>query len=151
MRKKVQLDYAYNNPELLISCLDLLCGDFIGSGIARDVYVYAMNSNYVVKIDNSDDSGHNFNEYNVWTNVVNQPKYAKWFAPILWSSSDHRIIVQKKTKPITQLPKELPSFFTDLKLDNFGKIGSQFVCHDYAFTSDLLISKGFNSRMKKVK
>lgn len=151
MLKKTQISYVYENPELLMSCLDLLCGNYIGCGIAREVYVYAMDPKYVIKIDNSEDASHNFNEFNVWSNVVDQPKYSKWFASILWSSSDHRIMIQRRTNPIKQLPKEVPSFLTDIKLDNFGKIGNQLVCHDYAFTSDLLISSGFNNRMKKVK
>lgn len=41
----------------------------------------------------------------------------------------------------------MPSFFSDLKYQNFGMLEGQVVAHDYGYSN--LISMGATSRMRK--
>lgn len=58
-------------------------------------------------------------------------------------------MLQQYAEPLAAiaLPAEVPSFFTDLKASNWGRIGKQPVALDYGRT--LLMTKGLSSRMRK--
>lgn len=60
-------------------------------------------------------------------------------------------MLQRKTKPIYTLPETLPSYFSDIKPDNFGMIGKQIVAHDYAFSLDRFIALTNLNKTRKVK
>lgn len=44
------------------------------------------------------------------------------------------------------LPKKVPYFFTDQKLENYGFINGHLVCHDYG---TILMTKGWSLRLAK--
>lgn len=139
-RKLVYLD----DPKISLEIFDCLLGDFIGSGCSREVYEYIPDDSFVVKVEAYGKNGDNQNEYNIWQ-AVKHTENKKWFAPCWWISPGGKILIQKKTKhfyskPGFKVPDKIPSFFTDIKSDNFGWIGNQLVAHDYAFTLDMAVS-----------
>lgn len=140
---------------LTLELFSFLLGDYIGSGIHRDVYEYPLDDKYVIKVENKEGWGENWAEFRIWQTVKGS-EYAKWFAESTWISSNGRVLMQRKTKPIwnskKKLPEKIPHFFTDIKEDNFGWIGNQLVCHDYSFCLERMISNGgLTKRMQKLK
>lgn len=71
-------------------------------------------------------------EWEIWE-IVQYTKYAKYFAPCVAISQNGQFLIQKRAEqiPRAQYPKTIPSFFADIKYENFGKIGKNFVCIDY--------------------
>lgn len=137
-------------------CQDMfafICGEKISSGQFRDVFDYNMDPKFVVKIQKESGNFSNILEFELWNYVKGTP-YGKYFAPCSWISGNGRILLQRKTKPITKTrkaPDYIPSFFLDVKDENFGFIGTQFVAHDYDFSVEKLVSAGLNNRTKKYK
>lgn len=121
---------AANHPFLAMDALRLIFGDKISSGQYRDVYDYKPKRGYVIKVTHYQE--YNWNEYNIWQEVKDAP-YKKWFAPVLDISAGGHFLIMKKAKQPTaaKFPKRIPNFFTDLKKENFGFIGNQFVALDY--------------------
>ncbi|CCG43263.1 hypothetical protein [Magnetospirillum molischianum] len=112
---------------------DLLLGDKLGSGCYRDVYELAINPRLVMKIEIRDSRQFcNVCEWEVW-NELRGTEWEKFLAPCRWISHSGSVLIQERTEPITKLPTQLPSFMTDIKLSNLGKIGRRVVAHDYAF------------------
>lgn len=126
----------------------LFCGNKIGNGSNRIVYELETDSTKVVKIETSSSTFQNVIEWKVWQEVMDT-KWAKWFAPCHFISHSGSILIQDKVHPITesQLPDKIPSFFTDLKINNYGIIGKQLVARDYGH--NLLMANGLNDKMKK--
>lgn len=123
-------------------------GDFLGNGVSRHVYTFGVDKSLVIKME-EEDNFQNILEWNVW-NHVKGTDLAKWFAPVEYISPCGKVLLQKKTKPFrsdNQLPDRIPSFFTDTKLDNWGLLGRQAVCHDYGY--HLLLERGMKARTKK--
>lgn len=147
-RFKYIQDYAANNPRLCYSALEFLLGDYIGKGCSRTVFKYALDPKYVIKIAKSG-SFDNILEYEIWCNI-RYTEHKKYFAPCSWISDDGVIMLQRKTKPIYTLPETLPSYFSDIKPDNFGMIGKQIVAHDYAFSLDRFIALTNLNKTRKV-
>lgn len=124
--------------------IKMLMGKKLGSGYYRSVYEFNLNPDkYVIKIEpNSTDS--NNNEFLIWNEVswlTGKLSWVKdWFAPVLYMSPDAKILIMERTydqhkirgKNI-DIPNEVPSFLSDIKLDNFGWLNGKFVCHDYGF------------------
>ncbi len=118
-----------------------LLGKKLGSGVYRAVYQHNWDDDWVIKIEpNSTES--NISEYMLWNEIrglKGRLAWVKeWFAPVLWMSPNGKILCMQKTSEFPknkklERPKEVPTFFTDLKRDNFGWIGNKFVCHDYGF------------------
>jgi len=122
------------NTDLIISFI----GKKIGSGSFRTVYEYNFDKSYVIKVEHGN-SECNLMEYTLWKEIENLcgdlAWVRDWFAPVLWISPNGKVLVMKRTqeKDNKERPRKVPDFFTDLKRDNFGWIGSKFVCHDYGF------------------
>jgi hypothetical protein len=119
--------------------LDILCSDEeIGSGYSRDVFDCRLDSKLVVKVERDDKHYRSFNnvmECTFWNDNQYNPKIAKWLAPCEYLSPDGFILIQQKAAPIPddyKLPDKLPSFFTDIKRENFGLLNGRLVCIDYA-------------------
>ena len=151
-QRKVYMKHVLEDGIVAEELFNFLCGDMIGYGISRIVFEYAPDpKNFVVKIDLSKLNA-NVREFHVWESVEHFKEVAKWFAPITSMSKCGRIMVQRRVnKPeSTKLyPTSIPAFLTDIKPDNFGFIGKQFVCFDYAL--NLLIEEGMNTKkMRKV-
>lgn len=117
----------------------MMCGHKVGAGAYRTVYEFNMNpEKMVIKLEpNSTDC--NISEFLLWDEVQglcgNLAWVKDWFAPIRWCSPNGKVIVMDRTKPMSKKkrPDKIPEFFTDIKNDNFGWIGDNFVCHDYGF------------------
>lgn len=118
---------------------NLLCGALIGRGEARTVYQCNLLPDCVVKVESGQRAFQNLLEFKFWEYAMGQKDASMWLAPVEFMSPDGRILIMKKTTAISkdQLPKEVPSYLCDLKIDNFGmyydvkKRQSRIVCHDY--------------------
>lgn len=160
MREDYKRKIKYlDDAKLCLELLDVILGDFIGSGVYREVFQHPHFIDYVVKIEQGN-SRENAIEWDVW-NSVKFTDNAKWFAPCTYISDNGVVLIQKKTKPLFSkpvkfVPEKIPSFFTDIKPDNFGWIGNQLVAHDYSFTagiinSNVAASKKMQTTNKKLK
>lgn len=151
-RDELILNYA-KDPFLSQSLLSFLCGKHIGSGCYRDVFEYGLDSNYVIKIQRDLGKFSNIIEWEIWCTLM-YTEYAKHFARCKFLSPDGRILIQRKTQPITdkrKAPENIPHFFSDIKDSNFGFIGKQFVAHDYDYSMVKFINSGLTKRTKKYK
>lgn len=117
----------------------MLCGEKIGSGSYRSVYEFNLNpKKYVIKIEPMS-TDCNLTEFMLWDEIRglkgNLEWVKNWFAPILYCSPNGKVIVMERTNPMPfkNRPDKVPSFFTDVKFNNFGWIGNRLVCHDYGF------------------
>ncbi len=126
----------------------IFLGSKIGNGCYRDVYNYRLNEKLVVKIERDDTTFSNILEYKIWEEVQYADDLSKWFAPCIAISPNGKILIQKKAERALKkdYPKELPAFFSDIKMDNFGFLDGRLVCFDYG---SLPLTKWFGMRMKK--
>ena len=140
------------NTDLIITLL----GEKIGRGIYRTVYQHNWDKDYVIKIEPKNTEC-NITEYLLWDEIrglKNELAWVKdWFAPVLWVSPNGKILCMQKTYEYPknkklERPNEIPAFFTDIKWDNFGWIGSKFVCHDYGFLYKFI---KYEKKMQKLK
>lgn len=137
------------DPFMALDLYRMILGDKISFGVFRNVYDYTPGT--VIKVAYVDWSV-NVQEYRIWEAVKRDPAKRKWFAPVVAMSPNGHFLVQKKVRMITdndKLPRTLPRFFEDVKKDNFGFIGDQFVCFDYHFIGMAL--KDSLKKMDKVK
>lgn len=127
------LEDEYFNNTLSRDLFRLICGEKIGSGVAREVYVYNLNPEYVVKIETLGCSFQNVVEWGAWDDFSEVKSVAKWLAPCLHISPCGTILVQRRTDPIgpSEAPKRMPKFLTDFKYSNYGRLDGKIVCHDY--------------------
>ncbi len=131
-----------------------LCGELLGSGLCRDVYVLKQYPDFVVKIE-ADMSKGTFANVTEWRNYINNLEwkwFSKWLAPCMLIDTTGRVLIQKRVyhRQRKDYPKYIPSIFTDLKLSNFGWIGDDFVCCDYSFFPIYFLKVG-DSKMKFAK
>lgn len=124
-------------PSIGLDLVTSICGDFIGSGATRSVFNYNLDDRFVVKIEPLN-SNCNMVEYLIWEEVkglMGELEWVKnWFAPVQWISPNGRVLVMRKTKPHDwkkDRPEKVPKFLWDVKPENFGWIGKNYVCHDY--------------------
>ena len=132
------------------SLINFIAGDFIGEGVDRIVFKSQQHKNCVVKIEDVHPKS-NMLEWEIWE-LVKHTDNAKWFAPCVELSNCGKILVQKETKPLTDeewKDLKVPTFFTDRKKSNFGKIGKQVVAHDYALCIVRFMYFGMPDRMIK--
>jgi hypothetical protein len=129
-----------------------LCGQQLGEGHSRHVYVYNLDPKYVIKIEPKNGCN-NMIEYLLWDEVQgltgNLAWVKDWFAPIKWISPNGRILIMERTyeKSEKVRPRQIPNFFSDIKRNNFGWIGNKFVCHDYGFIYRFL---KYEKKMRKI-
>lgn len=156
----MQIEDRLNNTFELVKIMDhsiinedaikVLCGKKLGFGVTRAVYEYNLDpENYVIKIE-PENNGANRKEYDFW-DEVQFTEHKKWFAPCVWISPAGRMLVQRRTKPITDLkkiPEKIPAFLKDTKYLNFGWLGKQLVMHDYGYVADLKFTKAMMSKDK---
>ena len=117
----------------------LVLGPKLGEGSARKVYLCRMNPEYVVKVEMGGCSFQNVAEWDIW-NWVRGGSLEKWFAPCEMISTCGSILVQRRTEPVrsAELPKRVPEFLTDLKVENFGMFNGRIVCFDYGTVSSCI-------------
>ena len=127
----------------------MLLGECLGYGTYRAVFKHALDDTLIVKVENGERCFSNIIEYEVWE-CVKETEFAEWFAPVVAISPCGIALVMRKTTPMSEhdLPAKVPSFFTDLKAENFGRLDGRVVCHDYG--CNLLMENGMSKRMRKV-
>lgn len=129
--------------------LELVSGRLIGRGQYRYVHACELNPDWVIKFELGSKCFQNIIEWETWNTVVGT-KYEKHFTPCMYISPCGTILLQKFARDVevSELPLELPRFFTDIKKSNFGVLNGQVVCRDYG--ANLLMINGLSSRTKKV-
>jgi len=127
------------NKATFEDAFNLLCGKLLGEGIHRKVFECRLRNDLVVKVE--DETGWryfaNVHEMRFWSEHEQYKPVAKWLAPCEYLSPDGRILLQKRVSPVfngMKLPKKIPEFLSDLKLENFGVHEGRMVCVDYALT-----------------
>lgn len=115
----------------------ILCGDKIGTGITREVYVLKQNPNYVVKIQVDPSKGvfANVLEFTNYCDFREVSAFGHYLAPCELITETGQVLIQRRVefRKRKDYPKYIPAVFTDLKIQNYGWIGDQFVCCDYPF------------------
>ena len=158
MVKKKKLNFgAWIGKDKNISIKELkkkLCGELIGVGLYRDVYVLKQDSNYVVKIERDMSHG-TFANATEWRHYINNREwdwFEQWLAPCELITETGQLLIQRRIehRKRKDYPKYIPAIFTDTKLSNFGWIGDRFVCCDYSFIPFYFIKVG-KSKMKRAK
>jgi hypothetical protein len=121
-------------------------GKRIGEGIGRQVFVYDLNPQYVIKVEQS--GYQNVIEYELWKAVKDTP-YRKWFAPVREISGMGTILLMDRTLPAPRkaYPKHMPAFLGDYKYSNYGLLRGRLVCHDYG--SMIIATNGITGAMRK--
>lgn len=136
----------HNTPMIARELCDALVGEIIGTGQNRQVYDMPMNPFLVIKHEYCGNRFQNAIEWEVWQTVKNT-KYEKWFAPCQNISSNGVFLLQSKVEmiPKAHYPKKIPSFFADLKYENYGILNGKFVCFDYGTIHITSLNKSMKS------
>ena len=128
---------------------NVMAGKWLGGGIGRGVYVLGTDPSLVVKIETANHSFQNVSEWGVWEELeATDNKVLKWFAPCHYISPCGMILIQARTRPLdkSRFPDKMPSFFTDLKYQNFGMFDGRVGAHDYGYNR--FIRLGATDRMR---
>lgn len=134
-----------------IDMFNLMCGKWLGGGISRGVYVLGIDPSLVIKIETVSGSFQNVMEWETWSSLeLDDGPAMDWFAPCHYISSCGTILIQARTRPIdkSQAPKKMPSYFTDVKYQNFGWYDNRIVAHDYGYHK--FVSLGSKCNLKRV-
>lgn len=132
-QKEIAIDAMLNNHIVLYEFLRCMTGDLIGEGCYRYVFDNPFNKKQVIKIDMGETNSNTI-EWDLWNTIKLIPDLAKWFAPCIKMSPCGRVLIMEKadtSKGIDAYPKKIPSFFMDIKTQNFGFINTKLVCIDY--------------------
>ena len=123
-----------------------MCGELIGSGQFRDVYVFEQDPRYVIKIETGAQSFSNIREWDLWNDAQFMSEEIRgWLAPCKSISPSGTVLLQRRTTPATKYPEKIPSWMTDTKKQNFGMIGRKFVAHDYG--NNRVCNQGLTKRL----
>lgn len=141
----------------------MLCGDLLGYGVGRRVFLCALDETRVVKIESDARSFQNVAEWQLW-DALRGTKYEQYLAPCYDISPGGCALIQARVQKLPTLAAlkaagadlqklremKLPEFLTDLKTENYGWYKGRVVCMDYG--SHLATNHGaFGSKMRKVK
>jgi hypothetical protein len=143
-----------NGCKKLVQVEKRMCGELLGRGVHRDVYVLKQDPRYVVKIERDPSTG-SFANVTEWRNYINNKEWkflGDWLAPCELINETGQVLIQRRVsregKTKKDYPKEIPCMFTDTKYINFGWIGDRFVCCDYSYLAYFSTTK---SPWKKVR
>lgn len=131
-----------------------LCGEFLGSGVYRDVYALIGYPDYVIKIERDPSTGQFANACE-WRNYIDLREWKElgpWLAPCEAINETGQVLIQRRVyregKRSKDYPTHIPVYFTDTKRENFGWLSTgEFVCCDYS----LLLSPPAKKKMKGVR
>lgn len=134
-----------------------LCGEKLGEGMSREVYVWTPNDKLVLKLETGvgygSTCGHfqNVCEWLTWRALA-ETKYSGWLAPVVWISESGNALLMHRTKPMREgeEPKSIPMWLNDHKRKNFGLLLGKVVCHDYG-TNSLINHGAFGAKKRKPK
>lgn len=111
---------------------DTICGDWLGGGISRSVYVYDPNPAYVVKFEVKSQSFQNAAEWDLWT--MSNANSRRWLAQCRLISPCGTILIQRRAEEIPKSfrwPARIPAWLSDYKPENYGLVDGKLVCFDY--------------------
>lgn len=128
----------------------LVAGRRLGSGIGREVWSCTLDPTVVLKFETGGQSFQNVVEWELWESLRWTKTASKWLAPCVSISSCGTVLVQKMTEPLrhSELPKSVPVWACDLKLENWGLFEGRPVMHDYGLAG-VIVGRGASNRMKK--
>lgn len=127
----------YNIEDLskrsLIELGFLIAGDSLGRGMSRTTYRLAIDNTKVIKIENSVNHFQNVLEWDLWSKFQYDSKVSQWLTPCRYISDSGTFLIMDYAKDITaeELPKLIPQFITDRKIENFGMLNGRVVVRDY--------------------
>ena len=126
------LETYFAGSTLSRDLLDLIKGDRLGEGSARQVFRYALHDDLVVKFETGAASFQNAVEWELWGWAKDTPM-ERWLAPCRRISACGTILIQDRCEPLPKrlIPKKLPAFLNDTKVENFGVLKGRVVCCDY--------------------
>ena len=126
------------NKSFLTDGIRFICGEELGHGISREVFVYLGNPDFVIKVEvNTTDRFQNVMEFNFWQDACDCSEIMKWIAPCVRISPHGNWLLQARTMPVSlaeikRRHKRIPIWLTDSKVGNWGKLpNGKIVCHDY--------------------
>lgn len=111
----------------------LMCGERLGGGSAREVFVFDADPKRVLKFETKYASFQNVFEHDTWQ-WLRASSVGRWLAPCYALSGNGTILMQARTSPLPfdyKLPKKVPALLGDLKSENFGLFEGRLVAHDY--------------------
>ena len=124
-----------NWPDLIKNdFIKFFVGEKIGEGTARWVYEMRYQPDLVVKLEYSESTFQNIQEWTAWTSCQFLPM-AGLLAPCRRISPCGHILIQERTEALLEgeAPSKTINFISDRKLKNFGRTkDGRIVCHDYA-------------------
>ncbi len=144
------VESKFNDNTLQRDLIMLMLGEHIGKGSFREVFRMQHDSQMVAKIELTGSSFHNVYEWQTWKRLeaIKSPA-KKWFAPCVDISPNGAVLLQRFAEDVldTELPEEVPAFFTDMAPRNWGRYKKQIVCRDYGYTR--LLDIGAQAPMRK--
>ena len=146
----MSLQEQYFNNTIAGDFFKLIAGRRLGSGVGREVWTCELDPSIVIKFETGSASFQHVVEWEAWQALRWSDDAAKWLAPCVSISCCGSILVQKRTEPLRreELPERVPSWATDLKLENWGMLDGHPVMHDYGLAS-VIISRGATKHMRK--
>lgn len=111
------------------------CGEQLGSGEHRTVYAMKGTENIVIKIENKPGVFANIKEYVNFNEHGHTDGLGEFLCPVIIISETGNILLMRRSRPIKsfkELPERIIKCLIDLKIENFGWLGDQLVCHDYS-------------------
>jgi len=141
--------HEYFNATVERDFFAFMCGEMLGSGASRDVYVFEPDPRYVLKFETGAQSFSNVREWDVWHDAWALGRdISDWLAPCVAISPCGTILRQRRTTPAKVYPEKLPAWIMDTKRANFGMIGRRFVAHDYGLHA--ICNAGMTKRLRKI-
>lgn len=141
----------FNNPQHPLSAfLAEYRGESLGWGLYRTVFAVNGCKHLVIKVARDlDGNSSNFWEWEIWGFIRDHPQ-SRWLAPCHAISVDYSVLLMTRTHPCEVKLPRIPSWITDTKTQNWGKLPrGGVVCHDYS--TNLLFNEIMVPKMKKVR
>jgi len=146
------------SPGVLRDFAHLFCGEHLGGGIGRQVYVLLTDPTKVVKIETQAYSFQNALEWSTWKEL-SETKLSQYLAPCHFISPCGMALIQSRVQPLPTAAEEkaagtnvlkdvrLPRFLTDFKRGNYGILDGRVVACDYG--THLAIGYGATRHLRK--
>lgn len=116
-----------------VELFHFMCGDRIGQGIAREVYVFKPDPELVIKFELGKQDFQNVTEWMIWEEA---PMAAsRWLAPCIDISDSGKILLQYRCTPWLGKPPKHPKWMDDMHMDNWGTYRGRPVAMDYGRTN----------------
>ena len=102
---------------------------YLGEGKHRRTYVHPDDETLVIKVIKTDRSK-NLDEFRN-CRLINRSGMGHWIAQVIELLDGGNVLVMERVVPLTRPPDEIPKFFRDTRVSNWGLLNGRPVCHDY--------------------